>query len=76
MESGTNVRFGTISARTFARESTQKKHITVIAIIRAHRGRDFTCGLTGIRELRAPIANLRRHREKNRKNAYSSKNYS
>ena len=45
----------------------KKKHITVIGIIRAHRGRDFTCGLTGIRELRAPIANLRRHRKKTEK---------
>jgi len=37
----------------FARESQHKKHITVIAFIRAHRGRDFALGLAGIRELRA-----------------------
>ena len=49
----TNVCFGTIWARTFARESQHKKYIAVIFIIRAHRGRDFALGLAGIRELRA-----------------------
>ena len=43
----------TIWARTFAREDPHKKHITVIVIIRAHRGRDFAWVFAAIKELRA-----------------------
>jgi hypothetical protein len=57
----------------FAREDPQKKHITVIVIMRAHRGGDFAWVFAGIRELRAPTAILRRHTKKTEKTYCTAK---
>ena len=48
-------------------------HITAIAIIRAHRGRDFACGRPCVRELRAPTVRMRRHWKKTEKTRTTAK---
>ena len=70
--SETNVRFGTISACTPA-SPHKNTHITAIAIIRAHRGRDFACGRPCVRELRAPTVRMRRHWKKTEKTRTTAK---